>query len=897
MKYYLGIDICGTHIKGGIVNPLTNDIHQNMISHEELKATDSTLSVTTKIRKVIAEIQNRIPLSKLGGIGIAMPGPCDYAKGIVAIYGVPKFQSLFGLNLKEEIKKVSSLNTVFINDASAYALGEYYAGAAKDTSRSIIVTIGTGLGSTFLENDTVLNELTEGIPEHGYLYNIPYRDGMADDYFSTRWFVNTWNMLFPDKKVTGVKEIALRASNGDNNAQSLFENFASNFVEFITPFLLNFKPEKLIIGGNIAKASDFFLDNIQSQLEKLNLITKIDICRLWDMSPLIGSAIYTSNILKNMENTKEKRHTEQFIAPINSTVTPSGEYDIYPAFPLGKGKIGKGINQLADWIEKHSQIKIDGYIGVFWDELIIKLGEELRKRGKNVRFFHTSVAMKDPQTIEKMIAPYLGGDNPLFGTITDKHLVNWFDENKLNSIQPDPEADLNIFIGTGAALSQWKAPLIYIDIPKNEIQFRMRAGAINNLGLDYRKDNQQAYKQLYFVDWIVLNKHKKQCLPLIDLLIDGQREWDELLMIAGNDLREGLHKMSRNFFRVRPWFEPGAWGGQWMKNHIQGLNKEVNNLAWSFELMVLENGLMLESDGYRLEVSFDFLMYSDYQNILGECSETFKYDFPIRFDFLDTFDGDNLSIQCHPRPRYIQEHFNMPFTQDETYYILDCKNSPCVYLGFQDNIVPEEFQYTLERSQQKATKVEIERFVQKHQAKKHDFFLIPNGTIHASGKDCVVLEISSAPYIFTFKMYDWIRMGLDGKPRPLNIQHGMNNLYFERKGEKVIQELICHPYIMEENQECTIEHLPTHKEHFYDVYRYTFKDRIQMNTENKCHVFMIVEGDSVCIETEDGMKQRFNYAETFVIPAAARSYTIINENPDKRIMLVKAFVKKEVTLK
>ena len=564
---------------------------------------------------------------------------------------------------------------------------------------------------------------------------------------------------------------------------------------------------------------------------------------------------------------------------------------------MGKGKIGKGINQLADWIEKHSQIKIDGYIGVFWDELIIKLGEELRKRGKNVRFFHSSVAMKDPQTIEKMIAPYLGGDNPLFGTITDKHLVNWFDENKLNSIQPDPEADLNIFIGTGAALSQWKAPLIYIDIPKNEIQFRMRAGAINNLGLDYRKDNQQAYKQLYFVDWIVLNKHKKQCLPLIDLLIDGQREWDELLMISGNDLREGLHKMSRNFFRVRPWFEPGAWGGQWMKNHIQGLNKEVNNLAWSFELMVLENGLMLESDGYRLEVSFDFLMYSDYQNILGECSETFKYDFPIRFDFLDTFDGDNLSIQCHPRPRYIQEHFNMPFTQDETYYILDCKNSPCVYLGFQDNIVPEEFQYTLERSQQKATKVEIERFVQKHQAKKHDFFLIPNGTIHASGKDCVVLEISSAPYIFTVKMYDWIRMGLDGKPRPLNIQHGMNNLYFERKGEKVIQELICHPYIRKENQECTIEHLPTHKEHFYDVYRYTFKDRIQMNTENTCHVCMIVEGDSVCIETEDGMKQRFNYAETFVIPAAARSYTIINENPDKRIMLVKAFVKKEVTLK
>ena len=101
---------------------------------------------------------------------------------------------------------------------------------------------------------------------------------------------------------------------------------------------------------------------------------------------------------------------------------------------------------------------------------------------------------------------------------------------------------------------------------------------------------------------------------------------------------------------------------------------------------------------------------------------------------------------------------------------------------------------------------------------------------------------------------------------------------------------------MEENQECTIEHLSTHKEHFYDVYRYTIKNRIQMKTENKCHVCMVVEGDSIYVETEEGMKQRFNYAETFVIPAAAKSYTIINENPDKEVMLVKAFVKENVTL-
>ena len=538
-------------------------------------------------------------------------------------------------------------------------------------------------------------------------------------------------------------------------------------------------------------------------------------------------------------------------------------------------------------------VVIECYHGVYPEEL----AEHLATLHPSL-MIHSDQCFKGVEDIEKMTRPYLTDDR-LFGRRAPFYYADFLDADKVKECREKIKAATGLVIVYGHAAAEVVPEadvLVYVDMARWEIQQRFRQGKIDGLGVKNREEAPSLhYKRGYFIDWNVCDALKKQLLPKADYWLDTHIPGMPK-MITGETLRAGLEKSGRNPCRVVPFFDPAPWGGQWMKNHIQGLNKEVNNLAWSFELMVLENGLMLESDGYRLEVSFDFLMYSDYQNILGECSETFKYDFPIRFDFLDTFDGDNLSIQCHPRPRYIQEHFNMPFTQDETYYILDCKNSPCVYLGFQDNIVPEEFQYTLERSQQKATKVEIERFVQKHQAKKHDFFLIPNGTIHASGKDCVVLEISSAPYIFTFKMYDWIRMGLDGKPRPLNIQHGMNNLYFERKGEKVIQELICHPYIMKENQECTIEHLPTHKEHFYDVYRYTFKDRIQMNTENTCHVCMIVEGDSVCIETEDGMKQRFNYAETFVIPAAARSYTIINENPDKRIMLVKAFVKKEVTL-
>lgn len=572
---------------------------------------------------------------------------------------------------------------------------------------------------------------------------------------------------------------------------------------------------------------------------------------------------------------------------LDADAIAQGVYNIYPSAHLGSGKIFNGFESLATYIVDNKTVLIDGYGGVFWAQIKEGLQQHFDRLNISVNWIEMAGYLKNEAEIEEMVSPFLGEASSVWGTKTKLVLSDLF--NDLSAIRKDNTCSLNVVIGTGAALCDWDEPVIYFDIPKNEIQFRMRAGSVTNLGSSKTAEPAQMYKRFYFVDWVMLNQHKKQILNRIAVIADAQ--WpDTINWMYQTDLSEVLQKLSQSVFRVRPWFEPGAWGGQWMKQHIPNLNTDVVNLAWSFELIVPENGLVFESDGNLLEVSFDTLMFSNNQNVLGKHADKFGDEFPIRFDFLDTYQGGNLSIQCHPRLKYIRENFGETITQDETYYILDCDDKASVYLGFQDDIDPDKFKTTLYDSQATGKAIDIEKYVQVHHAQKHDLYLIPNGTVHSAGAGNLVLEISATPYIFTFKMYDWVRLDLDGKPRPINIDHAFNNLDFDRKGERVQQELISKPKIIGGDQHYQLIHLPTHTDHFYDVHRIEFDDTIKVETDESCHVLMLVEGQSVSIETADGSTQTFAYAETFVVPAAAKSYRLKNRG-NGRAKVIKAFLK------
>ncbi len=576
-------------------------------------------------------------------------------------------------------------------------------------------------------------------------------------------------------------------------------------------------------------------------------------------------------------------------------------YNIYPFEPLGNGRIFSGYASLARWILGQKGVRLDGFAGIDWNLVRRELCAALRKEGVTVLWYETSAWQKSEAAVETLVKPFLGQEGSVWGTKTTltladfytKELVDWESAaaaaNAGSTATANPVDTVLILAGTGAGLSRWDAPILYFDLPKNELQYRMRAGSATNLGQTGTGSSPEMYKRSYFVDWPVLNRHRRVISDSITLVVDGQREEDPNWALL-DSIRRGMQSMAFNLIRARPWFEPGVWGGQWMKQHIPALSREEVNYAWSFELIAPENGIVFESDDLLLEMAFDWLMQWESKAIMGIDAHRFGEEFPIRFDFLDTFGGGNLSIQCHPSLPYIQKNFGETITQDETYYILDCKPGAGVYLGFNEDIDPATFRQTLEKSLASNQAIDIEEYVQLLPAQKHDLFLIPNQTVHGAGINNLVLEISATPYIFTFKMYDWMRLDLEGMPRPINIRHAFHNLDFTRKGCRVQEELISRPQLLQSDEEVQVELLPTHPEHFYSIHRITLTGSVRIGTEGRCHLLMLVEGKTLTVITDRGKTYTLHYAETVVLPAAAGAYQLINTESTP-VKIIKAFVK------
>jgi mannose-6-phosphate isomerase class I len=453
-----------------------------------------------------------------------------------------------------------------------------------------------------------------------------------------------------------------------------------------------------------------------------------------------------------------------------------------------------------------------------------------------------------------------------------------------------------LVIGTGATLvSPPEATLIYADMARWEIQLRWRREEMGNLGLNNaQEDFSLKYKCGFFAEWRAADRLKRQLLPDIDFLLDTNLPQLPKL-IGGDPFRRALAQTARRPFRVVPYFDPGPWGGHWMEE-VFDLPRDVPNYAWCFDCVPEENSLLLGFGEHRVEVPAIDLVFSEPHALLGDTVYArFGAEFPIRFDFLDTVGGGNLSLQVHPLAEYIREEFGMDYTQDESYYLLDAGPDATVYLGLKDNISRQEMIDDLYGAQEGGDAFPAEKYVNRWAAKKHDHFLIPAGTIHCSGAGSMVLEISATPYIFTFKLWDWGRLGLDGKPRPIYIEHGVANIQWDRTTEWVRRELINRFETIREEEGWREERTGLHELEFIETYRHWFTGSVPHHTGGGVNVLNLIEGDEAIVESPTGAFAPFviHYAETFIVPAAVGAYTIRphGQSSGKECATIKAFVR------
>lgn len=574
-------------------------------------------------------------------------------------------------------------------------------------------------------------------------------------------------------------------------------------------------------------------------------------------------------------------------------------YDKSPA-TLVEGCLWTGWEAICTHIEcvcnlKHAKrhvLVVECYQGVHHDELFAALSGL-----KGVTAIHTRNLFKPAGEIEAMTRPWLTDDR-IFGRRSHFSYQDYFDKEKVEALRKELQdmSGIVLVYGHGAAVAVPDSDtLIYADMARWEIQMRSRRHEVDGLGVENREEAPSFhYKRGYFIDWIVCDNLKKTLLPEVDFWLDTHI-CDKPKMIEGKTLRAGLEKTARQPFRVVPFFDPAPWGGQWMKE-VCDLDRSQANFGWCFDCVPEENSLYLKVGGELFEMPSNNLIFYKTREVLGAPVEArFGQDFPIRFDFLDTMGGGNLSLQVHPTTQYIRDTFGMYYTQDESYYLLDAEDGATVLLGLKTGINPKEMISELTESQETGKPFEVGKFVNQWQAKKHDHYLIPAGTIHCSGAGAMVLEISATPSIFTFKLWDWGRLGLDGLPRPINIGHGSKVIQWERDTEFTSRYLVNHVEVVAEGEGWCEERTGLHKNEFIETRRHWFTDKVAHHTGGGVNVLNVIEGDELMVESPTGAFVPFivHYAETFIIPAVVGDYTIrpCGTSVGKKCGTIKAYVR------
>jgi mannose-6-phosphate isomerase len=555
-------------------------------------------------------------------------------------------------------------------------------------------------------------------------------------------------------------------------------------------------------------------------------------------------------------------------------------------------------------------ICMDGYTSSDWLPLTNLLAGDLAKEGISSNLYDLACCYKSSDEINVMLEDHLPEDRQqdpvlLFGKLFKGGYESLFDNDKLAALKEtlgdndDNTMLVNIVYGAGACSEEIRSlgdMTIYLDVTPKQAVLRIKNGQYRNLGDTTARPYKMRMRRCYFYDFELAMHLRMHLLKndLIDFYIASDNP-DQIQLIPRDAFNGICASLIQYPFRCKPVYLEGVWGGYYIKK-LRNLPDEMKNCAWVFDLIPLEVSLLVEAGQNIVELPFFTFVCSQGEKLMGrECVDTFGGYFPIRFNYDDTYHSNgNMSIQLHPQTDYIKKNFNEHTRQDESYYIIATGHGAKTYIGLQENSDAKEFIEATKKSEVDYSPIDYEKYVSHVESKPGVQLMLPAGTIHSSGRNQLILEIGSLTVgSYTFKMYDYLRPDLDGKPRPIHTYHGERTLDTTRKSSWVSENLVQNPKEIRSGDGWAEYVIGDSDLLYFNLYRYEFEKKIEGNTDGVFHVLNLVDGEKVAVYPKDHPERRYeqNFLDVVVVPAHVGAYVIENLG-DQPVCVHKTCLKK-----
>lgn len=536
-------------------------------------------------------------------------------------------------------------------------------------------------------------------------------------------------------------------------------------------------------------------------------------------------------------------------------------------------------------------LAIDGYVSsTYTNEMFVKkLEQAANDLGIKLYSLNMTELYHSKERIDEIIAeslPLNYDDDPvlLFGRLYKGVIDDLIDEEKLFKLKDLKTNDgICVVHGLGSACSTIQSyvdEVAYVDVTPKVCAIRAREQKYINIGDYVGRPFNLLMRRNYFVDFEVAVKERKELLlnNKIDYYVLGSDE-NCLSMLKKDAFNEMLATLVKYPFRAKPVYLEGIWGGEFIRK-VRNIPMDIaGNIAWIFEFIPMEVSIVVDLDGTKLDLPFSTFLQKEGRSILGEKAyKEFEGYFPIRFNYDDTYHSNgNMSIQVHPDEDYVISNYDEFGRQDEAYYVIATGHGAKTYAGFKGD--GREFLELAKKSEVDHEDVDYQKYINSVDSVPGRQIMIPAGTIHASGRNQLILELGSLTIgSYTYKVYDYNRKDKDGNTRPIHTKNAEKVLRFERNSDWVKENIAIEPILIDETKEYKEYIVGKTDLMYYETHRIEMEKyaKYEGNNNNQFTVLTVVDGEQIKVYSKSNPE--FHYTASFLdivtIPSTIQDYVV-----------------------